>query len=176
MVYRRLLLLALAPFAPMATAMAFGAAQTEAAEGGAVAVTPPGTLPTVEEKITLRVGAIPHHRRQRSGARHLPVRPEVLRERRDDRLHQGMTEARARLNSSTRSRPRASAQARANSSVGLLSNRSARATACCVQPSRVARLRCVNPAVSRASRSRYPGGLTSHDGIIFHSRSTFHST
>ena len=57
MVYRRLL--ALAPFALVATAMAFGAAQTEAAEGGAVAVTPPGTLPIVEEKITLRVGAIP---------------------------------------------------------------------------------------------------------------------
>ena len=58
MVHRRLL--ALAPIALMATAMAFGAAQTEAAMGGGVAVTPPGTLPIVEEKITLRVGAIPH--------------------------------------------------------------------------------------------------------------------
>ena len=57
MVHRRLL--ALAPIALMATAMAFGAAQTEAAMGGGVAVTPPGTLPIVEEKITLRVGAIP---------------------------------------------------------------------------------------------------------------------
>jgi putative aldouronate transport system substrate-binding protein len=58
MVHRRLLALALT--ALVATATAFGAAQTDAATGDEVMVTPPGTLPIVEEKITLRVGAIPH--------------------------------------------------------------------------------------------------------------------
>ena len=57
MVHRRLLALALT--ALVATATAFGAAQTDAATGDEVMVTPPGTLPIVEEKITLRVGAIP---------------------------------------------------------------------------------------------------------------------